>query len=180
MLRLPASRPASLVALARRYHLRPRIRSPLRSGGDGEGPGAFSQGRLRRPVSRWRMRDLPGSWGVPMCTCPALRPRGVDALSPLPSTPMLPSDAQTTSASRKLHFEALSHSLHTRCLRFAAPVTRRPRKTRFRLLARLCRAGLYPLDSSTRFQGGALAILSSSSRLNLAQLNRELDDRRSR
>ena len=30
----------------------------------------------------------------------------------------------------------------TRCLRFAAPVTRSPRKTRFRPLAKLCRAGL--------------------------------------
>ena len=34
-----------------------------------------------------------------------------------------------------LYFEAQSHSLGTRCLRFAAPVTRTPRKTRFRLLA---------------------------------------------
>lgn len=40
------------------------------------------------------------------------------------------------------HFGALSHSLRPRCLRFAGRVTPPPRKTRYRLLARLCRAGL--------------------------------------
>jgi hypothetical protein len=42
------------------------------------------------------------------------------------------------------HFEAQSHGLHARCLRFAAPVTRTPRKTRFRLGGSLYRAGSYP------------------------------------
>jgi hypothetical protein len=49
--------------------------------------------------------------------------------------------------SRVLYFEALSRGLYTRCLRFAPPVARTGRKTRFRLLARLCRVGLYPLGS---------------------------------
>jgi hypothetical protein len=39
-------------------------------------------------------------------------------------------------------FGAQSHGPLTRCLRFAAPVARTPRKTRFRPLAKLCRAGL--------------------------------------
>src|ERR1700722_12928128 len=39
-------------------------------------------------------------------------------------------------------FGAQSHGPLTRCLRFAVPVTRAPRKTRFRPLARLCRTGL--------------------------------------
>ena len=39
-------------------------------------------------------------------------------------------------------FGAQSHSFSTRYLRFAVAVTRRPRKTRFRLPARLYRAGL--------------------------------------
>ena len=40
------------------------------------------------------------------------------------------------------HFGAQSHGLGTRCLRFAPPVARSGRKTRFPLLARLYGAGL--------------------------------------
>jgi hypothetical protein len=40
------------------------------------------------------------------------------------------------------YFGAPSHDPLTRCLRFAARVAPGPRKTRFRLLARLCRTGL--------------------------------------
>ena len=44
---------------------------------------------------------------------------------------------------RLVTFGAQSHGLGTHCLRFAPAVARQPgRKTRFRLLARLCRAGL--------------------------------------
>ena len=42
------------------------------------------------------------------------------------------------------HFGDLSHGLHTCCLRLAEPVTRAPRKTRYRLVANLYRAGLSP------------------------------------
>jgi hypothetical protein len=49
-------------------------------------------------------------------------------------------------------FEAQSHGPLTRCLRFAVPVARTPRKTRFRLLAKLCRAGVgAPQGSIERF-----------------------------
>jgi hypothetical protein len=40
---------------------------------------------------------------------------------------------------------AQSHGPHARCLRFAARVAPTPRKTRFRLVATLCRAGSLPL-----------------------------------
>ncbi len=40
------------------------------------------------------------------------------------------------------HFEAPSRGFSARCLRFAAWVTPGPRKTHFRLLTKLCRAGL--------------------------------------
>ena len=43
---------------------------------------------------------------------------------------------------RKLAFEAQSHGFGTGCLRFAVQVAHTPRKTRFRLLARLFRTGL--------------------------------------
>src|SRR3954453_3135607 len=47
-------------------------------------------------------------------------------------------------------FGAQSHGVWPRCLRFAGEVTRPPRKTRFRLLARLCRAGLVTRRVSTK------------------------------
>jgi hypothetical protein len=51
-----------------------------------------------------------------------------------------------------LHFGAQSHGPFTGCLRFASPVARTPRKTRFRLLAKLCRAGVAaPQGSIERF-----------------------------
>jgi len=43
-------------------------------------------------------------------------------------------------------FEAQSHGLTTGCLRFAVAVFRPRRKTRLRLLARLCRAGFAPAE----------------------------------
>ena len=48
---------------------------------------------------------------------------------------------------RSTDFEAQSHSLQTRCLRFAARVTPEPRKTRFRLGASLAGRGFHPRDS---------------------------------
>ena len=61
---------------------------------------------------------------------------------------VLPSAGPTTSAgTTKQYFEALSHSPHARCLRFAAPVARPPRKTRFRLAARLAGRDSHPLGS---------------------------------
>lgn len=56
-----------------------------------------------------------------------------------------------------LHFEAQLHGPRVCCLRFAAPVARTPRKTRFRLAARLGRAGLSPAGFHWSFD--ALVIL---------------------
>jgi len=52
---------------------------------------------------------------------------------------------------RLANFGAQSHGLHLRCLRFATAVTRAPRKTRFRAVASLTRAGLDPQDLFGRF-----------------------------
>jgi hypothetical protein len=46
-------------------------------------------------------------------------------------------------------FEAPSHGLSPRCLRFAGALTRRPRKTRLRLVASLYHAGFAPAGSPT-------------------------------
>ena len=48
----------------------------------------------------------------------------------------------TTKAPALTSFEALSHGFGTGCLRFAGRVAPTPRKTRFRLLAKLFRTGL--------------------------------------
>src|SRR5260370_6867806 len=47
-------------------------------------------------------------------------------------------------------FEAQSRGFSAGCLRFAPPVTRTGRKTRFRLLAKLCREGLDSLRVRTK------------------------------
>ena len=59
----------------------------------------------------------------------------------------------TNGGSRnKDDFGAQSHGIRTRCLRFAGRVAPPPRKTRFRLLAKLCRAGfVHPQGCDERF-----------------------------
>jgi hypothetical protein len=69
-------------------------------------------------------------------------------------------------------FEALSRSLHTLCVRFAAEVALGPRNTRFRPVANLCRAGLPPARSHRRFLScSSVYIASSFTKLRLAQSN---------
>ena len=96
---------------------------------------------LRPDLVEWKRQDLPGSWGTP-CALALLsdpgrtgriRPYGASARPPLCPRRRLP---------HSIAFEAQSHGFGTRCLRFAGRVTPTPRKTRFRLLARLYRAGL--------------------------------------
>ena len=65
----------------------------------------------------------------------------------------------TTKAPTTGIFEAPSHSFSTAAgtvrsmVGFAVPVTQTPRKTRFRLLAKLYREGIqYPQDSTERFR----------------------------
>jgi hypothetical protein len=62
---------------------------------------------------------------------------------------------------RVCDFGAQSHGLHLRCLRFATAVTRAPRKTRFRAVASLTRAGLDPQDLFGRFPSDSSHVISS-------------------
>jgi hypothetical protein len=62
---------------------------------------------------------------------------------------------------RLCDFGAQLHGLHLRCLRFAAAVTRTPRKTRFRAVANLTRAGLDPQDLFERFPSDSSHAFSS-------------------
>lgn len=111
-------------------------------------PTSLARALLSSSTLPWKCRDLPGSCGtlpyMPCSRTPAgscARPSG---RCPSLDAPMLPSVFLTTSAPAQTNFEAQSHSLHARCLRFAATVAHAPRKTRFRLVAHLGRTGFEP------------------------------------
>ena len=86
-----------------------------------------------------RISYVPGE--PRLCSCPALRPRRNRRIWPERCASMAPV-VSTTKAPALRTFEAQSHGFGTGCLRFAGRVTPTPRKTRFRLLARLSRTGL--------------------------------------
>ena len=62
-------------------------------------------------------------------------------------------DCNTVGPYDQQYFEAQSHGLGLRCLRFAAPITRTPRKTRYRTVAGLIRAGLSPAGLQLEVSG---------------------------
>jgi hypothetical protein len=85
-------------------------------------------------------------------------PRGASAWPPRQERPRAPYV--------EINFGAQSRGLSTRCLRFAARIAAGPRKTRFRLVANLCRADLRaPTGFLVKFRTRS----SSSPRLCLAQ-----------
>ena len=114
---------------------------------------SWSPGISGRDVGQWKRQDLLRSWGTPIVLLPC---------SPTPAGPTHQALAMRRRGPRCVHdegsrirtFEAQSHGFGTGCLRFAGRVTPTPRKTRFRLLARLFRTGLVtrrvPIE---RFQG---------------------------
>lgn len=111
-----------------------------------EGQETLRAAPLGRNLSRIR-QDLPRSRGTPLSACSTLRPRwGRASLARArvrqPRTRQ-PSAAEKASApTAVLNYGAPSRSLQTRCLRFAASVTRVPRKTRFHSVASLL-GGIY-------------------------------------
>jgi hypothetical protein len=104
MLRVPAARPAALRCLRLAV---PRLRSrascpavrplPPPDLAGSAGLGLFFAGCPFRPWS-WRRRGFPGSWGTPVWTCPALRPRRDRWARPFSARPVLPSVVTTPSA----------------------------------------------------------------------------------
>ena len=153
------------VSFAWRYHSCVRsFVSPVAVGRSDHGPGVVHRGSP--PGNReWGRLDFPGSWRTPMQTCPAHRTPVEPSCQAKHDMLVLPSARSKASAPTLRTFGAQSHGLSARCLRFAAGVTPRRRKTRFRLLASFAGRGWGPLGSNARFQ----VILSSSPRLRLAQ-----------
>ncbi len=150
------SSPASQVLRGAPTPCRPSGRTSLPSlGRTARGLAVRSQARGAR---------LPGSWAwSPGCPTGILR--GDDRASQVPGHPPCahaplsdPGGISVPGLSRHLDaafrccegvgfhdfstLGALSRSLRAPCVRFAAPVTRTPRNTRFRLVASLCRARL--------------------------------------
>ena len=167
-LRLLAPRRASLRFLRSAL---PPLR-PLRSPGVGrfpEGLDHFYRG-ARAASSRWRRRDIPGSWAtlayMPRSRTPA------DRRTQAPTGPARWSSALlTASTPHSGTLGAPSRSLHALCVRFAAGVAPGPRNTRFRLVASLDRAGLSPAGSRRRFPSCLSVYMASSiTKLRLAQV----------
>jgi len=95
---------------------------------------------LRPGLLPRRRQDLLRSWGTPIMLLPcSSTPAGstCQATTTRRLGPRVDHDEDSYNAT----FEAQSHSFGTRCLRFAGQVTPTPRKTRFRLPARLYRTG---------------------------------------
>ena len=102
-------------------------------------PGPFLRRRPSTASPGWRARDLPGSWGTPLCTCPALRPRRTPRPWPRRAVRCCLPLRKRRRLRNQFPFEAQSRGLHTPCVRFAAGVAPGPRNTRFRLVPTLCR-----------------------------------------
>src|ERR1019366_2136004 len=132
------------------------------------------------PTARDRAADQPGVGkpeprpAVTTEMAGSLRfPSDPHAPAPCSRTPVGPMHARPSrrlgaapacvynGGSRNEYFEAQSHGIGTRCLRFAVRVTSSPRKTYFRLLAKLCRAGFVnPQGCNERFPSSSLFLLS--------------------
>jgi len=114
--------------------------SPIRSGADLRA-WSFT---LATPQSHFttgndRVSQVPGE---PFCAYAVLSDPGRTGCSRPIRCIGMASVHRTTKAPTRGNFGAQSHGLNTRCLRFVRWVARTRRKTRFRLLAKLCRTGL--------------------------------------
>ncbi len=97
------------------------------------------------PRRRW---DLPGSWMDPCARAPLSDPGGISAPGHFRRLDAAARKV-TAPAPSSIPFEAQSRGSLTRCLRFEERSCHVPRKTRFRLVASLCRAGFSPAGSTS-------------------------------
>lgn len=131
--------PGRFVAFAPRYRRCALVRSCGHEH-DAHRPGADH--RLPHPDLSTEATGSPRFLGNPMRACPALRPRWDLCARPLPRVGAAFRLFNGVGSHKNRNFEARSHGPRARCLRFARRVTPSPRKTRFRLPARRCRAGV--------------------------------------
>src|SRR5215813_8866923 len=131
------------VAFARRYH--PRVRFAPTGGTRGRGHGELVF-RFPSRRCRWRRQGLSGSRATLVSLRPVLGPRqdrnapghrGASARPPLGTTTVAPATKRFRGSIARLE-----DSLSTLRSGGRPP----PRKTRFRLLAKLCRAGFVHLQ----------------------------------
>ena len=131
--RYPLMRLSSLHAARRRQQ-------GLGQFGCGCSPATLSAGNVR-------VSQVPGESSCAFA--PALDP-GRTVTPRLDDATTRPPRILTRRLPRLSSFEAQSRGFNTRCLRFAPPVARTGRQTRFRLLARLCRVGFATHRTRTR------------------------------
>lgn len=149
-LRLPAAPPALRFSSRGSSAVRSVIRSPRRRARH-RGAWGFVD-RCPDPVMRRRRPGLPGSWGTPLCPCPALRPRWDRHARPSRRVGAAFRYFDGVGSHHKSPFGAQSHGLRTRCLRFASSGYPGRRKTRFRLLASFAGRDWLPAGFHTGFQ----------------------------
>jgi hypothetical protein len=137
----PPPVPPRFVSFARAVSRSHPCFAPEAAGGVGHGPGV---GHPVPPAGICREdRGASQVPGEPRCErAPFSDPGGIADARPWRRRDAAFRCVQNVGSREFLHFGAQWHGPFTGCLRFAAPVTRTPRKTRFRLPARLCRAGV--------------------------------------
>ena len=153
----PSRRASS--SFARRYRRCARRSLPQVAERCARGPGLLvTPAALRSGSSRdGNDRDLPGSWADPHVRTPCSPTPARPARQALAARQVPPPLSRTTSALSMSSFRGsitrLSHSLST--LRSAGRPA--PRKTRFRLVASLCRAGFPPAGSHQKVSAASYA-----------------------
>ena len=138
-LRLPAVRPAALRCLRLAVPSGARYLLPPPTSASAVGQGFLPGCPSRSSSGDVRTSQVPGE---PQCVCAVLFDPG-GASAPGDKARRCCRRSENHGGPREqFHFEAQSHGSHAPCVRFAAGVTPKPRNTRFRLVASLCRAGL--------------------------------------
>jgi len=131
------------VAFAWRYHRCGHSFAPGPAGRCPPRPGFWSPGS-HTGISRWRRQDLPGSWAPRRIHAVALRPRWDLRARPYGAS-VLPSAVSTASAPTTISISRLNDAACMLAVYASQPrlsVDVQPRKTRFRPVASLGRAGL--------------------------------------
>ena len=139
-LRLPSTRPAALRCLRLAVSRPHPLFAPLAAGCPGQGPGVGHP--VLPPGLAEKTKGPPRFLENPRERALFFDPGGIAGARPLRRRDAAFRCVNDVGSRDDVDFGAQSHGPLTRCLRFAVPVTRTPRKTRFRLLAKLCRAGL--------------------------------------